>query len=452
MAGNKPARPVSAVGMQKRAEVQVVVRWGESVVHVATAAPAALRREGVRALGLHRFEGMRDERIDVGARDRVFVRGVELPADASASVVAGELLAELSWTRPEDAVSAVPASATPGLAESAPRPLLSNGLSICLHAALVAALWFFASPPDESELTAERVELFARLDASASSDAAEGEADGGASDHRTEESRPGAAHPTPRRPNEGVAGEGMSATTRGEHHGAAASVRRRSEAMADAQEFGMIGLLREGFAGPPLSPGPTDPSSGFGLDAPSDAIPGAGPEMWGADMTPSAGGLGLSGVGEGGAGTGYGVGLGTLSILGEGDRALANDAALAVGSGRLSGSHRTRGTRCGCGGARVSGRLPAEVIQRVVRQNFGRFRGCWSPDQLARDSTGGRVSVAFVIGLDGAVSSASLVETAYDLPPGVRSCVVRQFGGLSFPAPEGGIVRVTYPIVFEAAP
>ncbi|MFO0617427.1 MAG: hypothetical protein U0414_32825 [Polyangiaceae bacterium] len=33
--------------------------------------------------------------------------------------------------------------------------------------------------------------------------------------------------------------------------------------------------------------------------------------------------------------------------------------------------------------------------------------------------------------------------------PGLRSCVANAFAGLSFPAADGGVVRVTYPIVFE---
>ena len=47
-----------------------------------------------------------------------------------------------------------------------------------------------------------------------------------------------------------------------------------------------------------------------------------------------------------------------------------------------------------------------------------------------------------------------LVATASDggseLPDqGVVSCVVRGFGNLSFPQPEGGIVTVVYPIIFN---
>ena len=53
-----------------------------------------------------------------------------------------------------------------------------------------------------------------------------------------------------------------------------------------------------------------------------------------------------------------------------------------------------------------------------------------------------------VIGRDGAVSSVS--DGGSDIGnPAVVSCVVRAFYGLSFPQPEGGIVTVTYPILFS---
>jgi hypothetical protein len=81
-----------------------------------------------------------------------------------------------------------------------------------------------------------------------------------------------------------------------------------------------------------------------------------------------------------------------------------------------------------------------------VRQNFGRFRGCYETALRGNPSLQGRVSVSFSIGRDGSVGSAS---ASGDLPDGgVMSCVAKQFYGLSFPAPEGGIVTVTYPIMF----
>jgi hypothetical protein len=96
----------------------------------------------------------------------------------------------------------------------------------------------------------------------------------------------------------------------------------------------------------------------------------------------------------------------------------------------------------------VSGRLPPEAIQRVVRQNFGRFRFCYEKALDHNPTLAGRVSTSFVIGRDGAVSSVQ--NGGSDLAdPAVVSCVVRAFYGLSFPQPEGGIVTVVYPILFS---
>lgn len=100
------------------------------------------------------------------------------------------------------------------------------------------------------------------------------------------------------------------------------------------------------------------------------------------------------------------------------------------------------------GATTVSGRLPPEVIQRIVRQNFGRFRLCYEAGLKKDPKLEGRVSVSFVIGRDGAVSSAK--NAGSDMTDrDVVECVLRAFSGLSFPAPEGGIVTVSYPLLFS---
>jgi hypothetical protein len=96
----------------------------------------------------------------------------------------------------------------------------------------------------------------------------------------------------------------------------------------------------------------------------------------------------------------------------------------------------------------VSGRLPREVIQRIVRQNYGRFRLCYENGLRNNPSLQGRVAVRFVIGRDGAVSNVSNGDS--DLPDAaVVKCVLQAYYGLSFPEPDGGIVTVAYPIMFS---
>lgn len=94
-----------------------------------------------------------------------------------------------------------------------------------------------------------------------------------------------------------------------------------------------------------------------------------------------------------------------------------------------------------------AGRLPKEVIQRIVRQNFGRMRLCYQTALKTTPGLKGRVVVRFVIGRDGKTQS---VTTSGDLPDqSVIACVGRAFEGLTFPPPDGGIVTVSYPIVFS---
>ncbi len=101
------------------------------------------------------------------------------------------------------------------------------------------------------------------------------------------------------------------------------------------------------------------------------------------------------------------------------------------------------------GAVTVSGGLPPEVIQRIVRQNFGRFRACYQRGLNSDPSLQGRVSVRFTIDKAGAVSSTADGGSTLG-NAGVVTCVVRAFANLTFPQPEGGAVNVVYPILFSA--
>lgn len=94
------------------------------------------------------------------------------------------------------------------------------------------------------------------------------------------------------------------------------------------------------------------------------------------------------------------------------------------------------------------GRLAPEVIQRIIKQNFGRFRLCYENNLGNCPNLQARVSVRFVIGTDGAVSRVE--DAGSDLPNSATiACIVKAFHGLSFPPPEGGVVTVTYPLMFS---
>jgi hypothetical protein len=218
-----------------------------------------------------------------------------------------------------------------------------------------------------------------------------------------------------------------------------------------AAQFGMIGLL-SGAA----SADPNAPTAPWGRnEAPSAGSEGsmhpqaADLEVARGDSVHDsfgAGGLGLSGVGEGGGSRGEGIGLGNLGGLGHG-AGTGTGQGIGNGHGRLGGGHTVMAPRIREGATSVNGRLPPEVIQRIVRQNFGRFRLCYENGLRNRPTLQGRVTVRFVIDGSGAVPMTA--DAGSDLPDqGVVQCVVRAFGVLSFPAPSGGMVTVVYPITF----
>jgi tetratricopeptide (TPR) repeat protein len=180
----------------------------------------------------------------------------------------------------------------------------------------------------------------------------------------------------------------------------------------------------------------------------TDALSARG-NQWGASIGDAfgQGGLGLSGIGEGGGGRGEGLGLGAIGTMGHG-AGTGTGQGFGSGHGRLGGDHRSSPPAVRMGQTTVAGSgLPREVIERIVRQNFGRFRLCYEGGLRNNPNLQGRVSTRFVIGRQGSVENVA--NAGSDLPDAsVVACVVRSFAGLSFPVPESGVVTVTFPVMF----
>jgi tetratricopeptide (TPR) repeat protein len=211
---------------------------------------------------------------------------------------------------------------------------------------------------------------------------------------------------------------------------------------------------------------PTAPWGGDTLG--NDPLSARG-NMWGSSIPDAAGegGLGLSGIGEGGGGRGEGIGLGSVGTIGHGAGVGAGPSAapspdgmvglpqgggasqgFGSGHGRLGGSHATSPPTVRMGASQVSGRIAPEVISRVVRQRFGAMRACYEAGLARNPALAGRVAIRFVIDRTGSVSAANL-EGSSLVDAQVNACIVREFRGLSFPTPEGGVITVTYPLVFS---
>ncbi len=203
----------------------------------------------------------------------------------------------------------------------------------------------------------------------------------------------------------------------------------------DTQEFGMIGILD----------GKAVPGAAATAAASATAPPPDGAKSVTALDAIGAAGLGLRGAGAGGGGR-WGdkisESLGNIGTIGHGD-----SAGEGFGNGQRNLKQSMHAPTLQAGALRVAGRLPAEVIQRIVRQNFGRFRLCYENGLAHTPELRGALTVGFIVGRDGSVINAS--NESSTLPDaGVIRCVVSAFQGLSFPQPEGGNVTVSYPISF----
>ncbi|MGK3994674.1 AgmX/PglI C-terminal domain-containing protein [Sorangium sp. So ce1024] len=329
--------------------------------------------------------------------------------------------------------------------------LLYTGLSMAVHLGLLAATAFFMPPlgdTGEDGISADQQFLIQQYLAAAAEKEMEEKETEQIAENAADNKEGGTG--TRAKGEEGSMGNPNTKAT-GNRYGVQGPADNpdphiaRQAALRDAAEFGMIGLLNAGAGGDPNAPtAPWGRDDSLGNDPLS-----ARGNMWGDQIGDSfgAGGLGLSGIGEGGGGRGEGIGLGNIGTIGHG-AGTGTGQGFGSGHGRLGGSHRTKPPQVRMGATSVSGRLPPEVIQRIVRQNFGRFRLCYENGLRNNPNLQGRVAVRFVIGRDGAVSNVG--NGGSDLPDnGVVSCVVRAFYGLSFPQPEGGIVTVVYPIMLS---
>jgi hypothetical protein len=198
---------------------------------------------------------------------------------------------------------------------------------------------------------------------------------------------------------------------------------------ASVESMGMIGLLNSGGGGDPNAP-----TAPWGRDD-SLGDGGARGNMWGEAIGDSFGygGLGLAGSGSDGGARGEGIGLGNVGTIGHGS---------GTGHNRTNPPHIRQGTTT------VNGRLPPEVIQRIVRQNYGRFRLCYEEGLRRKPSMQGRVVVKLVISANGNVTSTKADSSTLGDAP-TDACITRAFANLSFPQPESGIVTVLYGLILS---
>jgi len=123
------------------------------------------------------------------------------------------------------------------------------------------------------------------------------------------------------------------------------------------------------------------------------------------------------------------------------------DGMFRNGRDRLPGRHQVV-PAIRVGTITVTGKLPMEVVRRIVRQHLSMFRACYEDGLKRNPSVQGRITTKYVIGQDGDVVTAQ--DGGSDLPDAnVVQCVVNRFKTFAYPKPEGGVVLVSFPLVFS---
>jgi hypothetical protein len=469
--------------------VEIVIRWGETVLHVdhltpprsffvgetsdkarkcdfslpeeklgAARMPLILAADGkawlvvpAGATGTVTFAGqaaksVHDATLAEPCSELAGAVKIALPSGAKAELAIGDLNFAISTVNAGRAVG--------GRFRLDSKSLPYQALSLLLHTSLLAATALFmpemAMAQEDGVSDEQRYLLQTKLE-----QIAEREPEQRKDDAAVDNAGPSGGTGAQAKNESGKAGSTTSSKTNG-YYGVAGAHDNpdvhlsHAEALRDAATFGMIGLLNSGAGGDINAP-----TAAWGADDSSgrDTRSALG-NMWGAtlDEAGGAGGLGLTGLGEGGGGLWNGMGMGPVGTIGHGSGlGDGQDFGNGHSHGHLTGQHVVKApglVRVGI--ATVNGRLPPEIIQRTVRQNYGRFKFCYENALRNNPNLQGRVSVRFVINREGGIASAE--SGGSDLPDaGAVSCVVRAFYGLSFPPPDNGIVTVTYPIVFSPA-
>jgi len=94
------------------------------------------------------------------------------------------------------------------------------------------------------------------------------------------------------------------------------------------------------------------------------------------------------------------------------------------------------------------GGLTAEEINRVVKARAGIFKACYQTELNRQPGLGGKLTVAFTINGEGAVTKTAINGSSTMRNAAVEGCVKQNISRLKFPA-KGGIANVNYPFLFQ---
>lgn len=450
--------------------IEVTVRWGRTVLGVAHVAP-----NGTLRIGEDDHGSIMIPSVALGAASFTLVdRGrVSIPRNASCEgAAAGDSIeatkSPLRFTLGEGDRAMTVHVARVAAARVLPKEKpLRKGIfaiaacSMLAHAVVVGALAFSpgASLDDDASSLDKSTQatLIQLHTAAAARETKEEQLETNAGAQTSVGGEDGGAHKGP---------SGMMGTPAAKPNGGAYAVEgpkltqkeqlAATRALIESNQYGAIGALTSVFG---ATKGPIDMFSTFDESIGKDPRSASG-NLYDSHFGDSFGyeGLGLTGTGPGGNGFNDGIGLGPVGGFGHGPGSGgpgwgvcpegSKCDGFAVGSTVDTKKHAPTGVKVIEPGTDVAGGYPKEVVQRIVRANFPRFRQCYELGLRTDPELKGSVVTKFIIDQTGAVENVSFAGgTMSDSK--VSACVVSTFGMLSFPSPENGKALVTYPIAFD---
>jgi outer membrane biosynthesis protein TonB len=150
--------------------------------------------------------------------------------------------------------------------------------------------------------------------------------------------------------------------------------------------------------------------------------------------------------GLGGGGRGGGATLGAELLRGKGGGGIGALGAGGVGKGAVGGTV-TRATSRAV--AASQGSIDREAVARVINSHLAEVHSCYERALIKDPGLAGKVVLEWTIGPGGRVTAAKTKSSTLR-NASVESCILNSLKGWTFPSPQGGIVIITYPFMFNS--
>ncbi len=209
---------------------------------------------------------------------------------------------------------------------------------------------------------------------------------------------------------------------------ARAAAERRARLAADVQKMGVLKMLTAKGDG-----AVADLVKGGDVSGDADKVFA---QVGGVGVATTGGGL----RGKGAGGTGSLRGGGSLRASGPGE----------VGTGERGGERAVHAVVKDSAPQDVDGSLDPSVIAKEIRSRLGAIKACYEAGLKRNPNIGGKVQLRFEVSSVGKVTSAEIEnDTMHDEE--VASCITSRVKTWRFPAPAGGSVQFSYPVLVQAS-